>query len=251
MIPKFVRGSIAPVFTAFHEDGRLDDDGQRSILSWLAGTKAVSAFFVRSGMGQMFSFSYEDVRQIAKTVCEHRAGNVPILVGATGIWDRNRDQYPDPEVFMRQAVELSKYAEDMGASGVVHTIPEAVQLVLQAAYMGQGGDIFVLKMGRAVKIRELAEKLILLAGKTPGRDIEIKYIGLREGEKMYEELFNEGESCKSSDHPLIEYAVGTHEIKATWEKSLDEIDEIVHRGDTEALLKYFKKVVENYNPLKN
>ena len=71
------------------------------------------------------------------------------------------------------------------------TIPEAVQLVLQAAYMGKGGDIFVLKMGRPVKIRELAEKLILLAGKTPGRDIEIKYIGLREGEKMYEELFNE------------------------------------------------------------
>ena len=88
------------------------------------------------------------------------------------------------------------------------TIPEAVQLVLQAVYMGKGGDIFVLKMGRPVKIRELAEKLILLAGKTPGRDIEIKYIGLREGEKMYEELFNEGESCQPSDHPLIDYAIG-------------------------------------------
>ena len=57
MIPQYVRGSIAPVFTAFHEDGRLDDDGQCSILRWLAETKAVSAFFVRSGMGQMFSFS--------------------------------------------------------------------------------------------------------------------------------------------------------------------------------------------------
>ena len=127
MIPKFVRGSIAPVFTAFHEDGRLDDDGQRSILSWLAGTKAVSAFFVRSGMGQMFSFSCEDVRQITKCACEHRVGNVPILMCTTGVWDRNREKYPDPRVFMRQAVELSKYAEDMGASGVVHTIPEAIQ----------------------------------------------------------------------------------------------------------------------------
>jgi FlaA1/EpsC-like NDP-sugar epimerase len=131
------------------------------------------------------------------------------------------------------------------------TIPEAVQLVLQAAFMGQGGDIFVLKMGRAVKIRELAEKLILLAGKTPGKDIEIKYIGLREGEKMYEELFNEGESCKPSDHPLIEYAIGTHEIKDKWEKSLDDIEAIIRRGDSGALLKYFKMVVENYNSPQN
>jgi len=127
MIPKFVRGSIAPVFTAFHEDGRLDDDGQRSILSWLAGTKAVSAFFVRSGMGQMFSFSYDDVRQIAKTACELHAGNVPVLIGCAGIWDRNREKYPDPEVYMRQAIELSEYAEGLGADGVVHTIPEAIQ----------------------------------------------------------------------------------------------------------------------------
>ena len=131
------------------------------------------------------------------------------------------------------------------------TIPEAVQLVLQAVYMGKGGDIFVLKMGRAVKIRDLAEKLILLAGKTLGRDIEIKYIGLREGEKMYEELFNEDESCKPSDHPLIDYAIATHEIKETLDKSLEEIKEIIHRGDTETLLTYFKKLVKNYDPPQN
>ena len=127
------------------------------------------------------------------------------------------------------------------------TIPEAVQLVLQAAYMGKGGDIFVLKMGRAVKIRDLAEKLILLAGKTPGRDIEIKYIGLREGEKMYEELFNEGESCKPSDHPLIDYAISQHESKETWEKNIDEIQTIVYQGDKNALLYKFKDLINNYS----
>jgi 4-hydroxy-tetrahydrodipicolinate synthase len=126
MIPEFVHGSISPVFTAFHEDGRLDDDGQRAILDYVASTKAVSAFFVRSGMGQMFAFSYDDVRQIAKTACERRAGNVPVLVGCAGIWDRNRDRLPDPEVYTKQAVELSKHAEDLGATGVVHTVPEAI-----------------------------------------------------------------------------------------------------------------------------
>ena len=130
------------------------------------------------------------------------------------------------------------------------TIPEAVQLVLQAAYMGKGGDIFVLKMGRPVKIRELAEKLILLAGKTPGRDIEIKYIGLREGEKMYEELFNESESSQPSQHPLIDYAIGQTESKEIWEKNIDEIQAIVHQGDKNALLLKFKNLINNYSPPK-
>jgi FlaA1/EpsC-like NDP-sugar epimerase len=128
------------------------------------------------------------------------------------------------------------------------TIPEAVQLVLQAVCMGKGGDIFVLKMGRPVKIRELAEKLILLAGKTPGRDIEIKYIGLREGEKMYEELFNDSESSQPSLHPLIEYAIGPHESKERWEKNIDEIQAIVHEGDKDALLNQFKTLIANYSP---
>ncbi len=126
MIPQFVRGSIAPVFTAFHEDGRLDDEGQRSILRYLADAGGVSAFFVRCGMGQMFTFSYNDVKQIAKTACELHAGKVPVLVGCAGEWDRNREKRPDPEVYVRQGVELSKYAESVGADGVVHTIPEAI-----------------------------------------------------------------------------------------------------------------------------
>ncbi|AEB08132.1 polysaccharide biosynthesis protein CapD [Desulfobacca acetoxidans DSM 11109] len=128
------------------------------------------------------------------------------------------------------------------------TIPEAVQLVLQAAYMGKGGDIFVLKMGRPVKIRELAEKLILLAGKTPGKDIAIKYTGLREGEKMYEELFNEGELSQPSHHPLIDYAIGSVESKDVWERHLDDIQCIVRRGDAENLIDKFKILIKNYSP---
>lgn len=127
MVPSFVRGCIAPVFTACHEDGRLDDEGQRAILDSLVETKAVSAYFVRCGMGQMFSFDYDDVRQIARTSCTHLAGRGSVLVGTTGIWDRDRAKRPDPEVFLRQAVELSRYAEEVGAAGVVHTIPEAIE----------------------------------------------------------------------------------------------------------------------------
>lgn len=83
------------------------------------------------------------------------------------------------------------------------SIEEAAQLILQAGAMGRGGEIFVLKMGKAVKITNLAEELIELSGKTLGVDIQIKYSGLREGEKLYEELITEGENIVETDHEKI------------------------------------------------
>ncbi len=122
------------------------------------------------------------------------------------------------------------------------TIPESVQLLLQAAYMGNGGDIFVLNMGTPVKIVDLAKKLILLAGKTPGEDIQIVYTGLRAGEKLYEELFNNDEKPHSTSNPLIERAVGPIELLEEWEIHLDEIQELVQRRDVTGLLNKFKSI---------
>lgn len=72
------------------------------------------------------------------------------------------------------------------------TIPEAVQLILQASVRGQGGDVFVLDMGEQVRIVDLAHKMIALSGLTLDRDIKITFMGLRPGEKLYEELFGQG-----------------------------------------------------------
>jgi len=83
------------------------------------------------------------------------------------------------------------------------TIPEACQLIMQAAVQGEGGEIFVLDMSEPVKIAYLAEQMIILSGKTPGEDIEIKYTGLRPGEKLYEELFHEQEQLAATDHEKI------------------------------------------------
>jgi FlaA1/EpsC-like NDP-sugar epimerase len=86
------------------------------------------------------------------------------------------------------------------------TIPEACQLIMQAAVIGQGGEIFVLDMGEPVKIRYLAEQMIRLAGREPGRDVAIEYTGLRPGEKLFEELFYPSEGFADTPHPRIHIA---------------------------------------------
>ena len=128
------------------------------------------------------------------------------------------------------------------------TIPEAVQLVLQAAAMGEGGDVFVLNMGRAVKIRELAEKLILLAGKTPGKDVEIVYTGLRPGEKLYEELFNADETPQPTEHPMIMRATRPPDSPEVWEQALAELEAMVRRRDVAGALARFQALVPTYTP---
>ncbi len=128
------------------------------------------------------------------------------------------------------------------------TIPEAVQLVLQAACMGQGGDIFVLNMGRPVKIRDLAEKLIVLAGRIPNKDIAIVYTGLRPGEKLFEELFNVDEEPHPTEHPLINSAMGPQETWEAMESLLDEIEDRVRKQDVPGLMAKFTQIISNYVP---
>jgi len=86
------------------------------------------------------------------------------------------------------------------------TIPEASQLILQAAAMGKGGEIYVLQMGEPIKIRDLAEQMIRLSGKTVGDEIAIEFTGLRPGEKLYEELFYAREALQATPHEKIELA---------------------------------------------
>lgn len=83
------------------------------------------------------------------------------------------------------------------------TIPEASRLVIEACVMGEGGEVFVFNMGEPMKILDIAKKLILLAGYTPGKEIGITFIGLRPGEKVHEELFHESEHLMPTHHPKI------------------------------------------------
>jgi FlaA1/EpsC-like NDP-sugar epimerase/lipopolysaccharide/colanic/teichoic acid biosynthesis glycosyltransferase len=91
------------------------------------------------------------------------------------------------------------------------TVPEAVQLILHAASMGRGGEVFVLDMGKPIRIVDMAKALIRLYGLTPGKDIEIAFTGLRPGERLFEKLLNDHETVWKSGHPKILRAVSQHE----------------------------------------
>ncbi|MGQ9766043.1 MAG: polysaccharide biosynthesis protein [Anaerolineae bacterium] len=116
------------------------------------------------------------------------------------------------------------------------TIPEAVQLVLQAATLGKGGEVFVLDMGEAVRIVDLAEDLIRLSGHEPGRDIEICFTGIRPGEKLYEELFDPSERHEQTRHEKIFVSVNGREPGWGHDlgRALDELAAAVARGDAES-----------------
>ena len=87
------------------------------------------------------------------------------------------------------------------------TVPEAVQLILHAATMGSGGEVFVLDMGKPIRIVDMAKALIRLYGLTPGKDIQIEFTGLRPGERLFEKLLNDNETVWKSGHPKILRAV--------------------------------------------
>ncbi|MEJ8566798.1 nucleoside-diphosphate sugar epimerase/dehydratase [Elongatibacter sediminis] len=123
------------------------------------------------------------------------------------------------------------------------TIAEASQLIMQAAVLGSGGEIYVLDMGEPVKITYLAEQLIRLSGKVPGKDIQIVYTGLRPGEKLFEELFHELEPYEKTKHEKIFLA---HPRQANWDHlgaDLREAELAIRRYDTGKIQQLLLKLV--------
>lgn len=131
------------------------------------------------------------------------------------------------------------------------TIPEAAQLVIQAGSIAKGGEIFVLDMGKPVKIVDLAKDLIRLSGFEPDKDIKIKFTGLRPGEKLYEEVLMDSENLDKTVHEKI--FVGKIET-VNFENLLNQINELMEvskEGDDEKIFEEMQKVVCTYKRKKN
>ncbi len=128
------------------------------------------------------------------------------------------------------------------------TIPEAVQLVLQASTMGMGGEIFVLDMGQPVRIKDLAISLIRLSGLQPGKDINVVYTGMRPGEKMYEELCLSTEDAKETSHEKIRVLDGGFRDFEQVRSWVDDLSALVMAKNMDGLISMFKSIVPEYCP---
>ena len=130
------------------------------------------------------------------------------------------------------------------------TIPEAVQLVLQAAVIGQGGEIFTLDMGEPVKLVDLAQDMIRLSGLEVGHDIEIAYTGIRPGEKLFEELFLADENYKHTANDKIYIAANASSfVPDNLNELVAELEAAASRDDEVAMRVLFHRLIAEYAPL--
>ncbi len=128
------------------------------------------------------------------------------------------------------------------------SIPEAAQLILQAGAMGEGGEIFILDMGKPIQIAELARDLIRLHGLDPDRDIAIEFIGLRPGEKLYEELITEGEGIVPTSHEKIMVLRGHSYPPDALLMRVEELLAVARFSDDTAIKRKLQEIVPEYTP---
>ncbi len=237
----------------------LEDNPEEAIRNNLGGTVILSSLAAKYGVDRFVMISTDkavtpaSIMGLTKRLCElfvlalneqsetrfvtTRFGNV---LGSTG------SVVP---LFQRQI-------QEGGPVTVTHpdmmryfmTIPEAVQLVLQASTMGEGGELFVLNMGQEVRIVELAEQLIRLSGFQPYEDIPITFTGLRPGEKMYEQLWVEGEIPVPTDHDKIFTTNSNGDLSGDLFQTINEILKSAERSDRTAIMHSVKKLVADYQP---
>jgi len=127
------------------------------------------------------------------------------------------------------------------------TIPEASQLILQAGAMGEGGEIFLLDMGTPVRIVDMARDLIRLSGFEPEKDIKIEFIGLRPGEKLYEELITEGEGIVPTSHEKIMVLRGKPCDQKVLEDAVEVLGEMASDQDVPGIIRVLKEIVPEYS----
>jgi FlaA1/EpsC-like NDP-sugar epimerase len=128
------------------------------------------------------------------------------------------------------------------------TIPEAVQLVIQAGAMARGGEVFILDMGEPVKIVDLARDLIALSGLEPGKDIKIEFIGLRPGEKLHEELLTAEEGVNATKHRHIFIARPAPLDRGRLLQGVEELARLAEKGDREGIVNTMRTLVPTYRP---
>lgn len=188
-------------------------------------------------------------KRIAEMIVQSMVGRSPthfVIVRFGNVLDSRGSVVP---LFRRQIAEG-------GPVTVTHpeveryfmTITEAAQLVIQSGAMGKGGEVFILDMGEPVKVTDLAKEMIKLSGYKPGEDIAIKFIGLRPGEKLKEELLTKSEGVTATNHEKI-FVAKPEKIDVQWlSNRIERLGQMAAGFDNEKIRREIKEIVPTYRP---
>lgn len=195
----------------------MEEHPQEAIINNVYGTKVIADFSVKYKAERFVMISTDKAvnptnvmgasKRIAEMYIQSLTGICNTLFITTrfgNVLDSNGSVIPRFKAQLEKGGPITVTHPDI--TRFFMTIPEACQLVLEAGVMGKGGEIFIFDMGESVRIKDLAEKMIRLAGLKPTEDIQIQYTGLRPGEKLYEEVLNDLEATKETYHPKIKIA---------------------------------------------
>ncbi len=193
-----------------------------------------------SVMGSTKWFAEQIVRSIHGMECVFSAVRFGNVLGSRG------SVIP---TFMRQIKQGGPVTvTDPEMARYFMSVQEAVQLVLQASALAQGGEVFTLEMGEPVNILELARKLILMSGKTPGRDVKIEIVGARSGERLIEELASQDEEPLPTSHPGILVARPPVPDRPALRAAIRELEALIAADDRTALAACVKSLASTYAP---
>ena len=248
----------------------MEDNPSEAVLNNIAGTKIIADLSVKYGAKKFVMISTDkavnptNVMGCSKRICEIYVQSLDrkLKMDAMGKW-KNGEKDADYTQFV-----TTRFGNVLGSNGSViplfreqiknggpvtvtderivrffMLIPEACKLVLEAGTKGNGGEIFVFDMGAPVKIADLAKRMIALSN---AKNVQIKYTGLREGEKLYEEVLNELEGTKPTFHEKIRIAQVREYDFAQVSRDIDELIEISKNFDDMATVKKMKEIVPEY-----
>ena len=240
----------------------MEDNPSEAVLNNIAGTKIIADMSVKYGVDKFVMVSTDkavnptNVMGCSKRICEIYVQSLNAKLRKEAVGD-NYTQFVTTRfgnVLGSNGSVIPLFREQIKRGGPVTVtderivrffmlIPEACKLVLEAGTKGNGGEIFVFDMGKPVKIADLAKRMIALSN---AKGVEIKYTGLREGEKLYEEVLNEMEGTKPTFHEKIRIAQVREYDYDEVVKEIDELVDIAKQFDNMATVRKMKEIVPEY-----
>ena len=244
----------------------MEDNPSEAVLNNICGTKIIADMSVKYGVKKFVMVSTDkavnptNVMGCSKRICEIYVQSLDRKQKKEALLNDKASEYTQfvttrfGNVLGSNGSVIPLFREQIKNGGPVTVtderivrffmlIPEACKLVLEAGTMGNGGDIFVFDMGQPVKIADLAKKMIALSG---AKNVEIKYTGLREGEKLYEEVLNELEGTKPTFHEKIRIAQVREYDYDEVNAEIEELTEIAKKFDDMETVRKMKEIVPEY-----